>query len=158
MAKIPLKEFSRNLQEALEKAKKELTSTENLQKIGDDLAEQIKTRTRLGNGLDGDGKEPAKLRPLSSKYVKERQTMPLSEFTTAKKSNLTQTGQMLDEIEAKASNSKISITFKSQESKDKARWNTEKGRPFLAVSRVQIERLRNDLDKKLEELLKKYLK
>jgi hypothetical protein len=158
MAKIPLNQFSKELVDALEKAKKEITSSENLQKIGSDLAEQIKVRTRLGNGLAENGGEPDKLRPLSEPYIKERKVTQLSQFTTAKKSNLTLTGQMLDEIVAKIANGIITITFKSQESKDKARWNTDKGRPFLSISRVQIERLTNALNKQLSEAIKKYLK
>lgn len=157
MAKIPLNEFSKELTEALKKAKEEITSPANLQAIGDDLAEQIRVRTRLGNGIDANYGEPSKLKPLSEKYVEQRRDMSLSDMTTAKKSNLTQTGQMLNEIIAKVVNSQIVITFKSQFSKDKARWNSEKSRPFLSISRVQVERLTNSLDKKMSELLKKYL-
>lgn len=158
MAKIKLDDFSKELKTALDSAKKELLSPTSLQSMADDLAEQIKIRTRLGDGLDKDRGEPSKLRPLSKNYIETRKGSELSPMTAAKKSNLTFTGEMLDSIIAKISGSIVTITFSNQDSKDKARWNTEKGRPFMAISRVQIQRLTNSLNQKLSEILKKYLK
>lgn len=142
---------------AITRAVNETLNKDLMQSIGDDFAEQIKTRTRLGNGLSENGGEPTKLRPLSSGYVQQRKSMKLSGMTKPSKSNLTQTGEMLDDIKATVNNDKITLTFGSQFSKDKARWNEESGRSFLAISRVQIERLKNSLEKKITELLKKYL-
>lgn len=158
MAKIKLENFSKELSQALSKAKSELLSPSSLQKIGDDLAEQIKVRTRLGNGLEEQQGEPSRLKPLSAAYVEQRKLNPgLSGFTTAKKSNLTFTGKMLDAIVAKVTGTKIVITFNDSFSKDKAKWNTESGRPFMAISRVQVERLQNYLNAELSKLLKKFL-
>lgn len=158
MAKINLKDFPAHLRTAISKALDEATTVERMQDIGDDLAEQIRVRTRLGNGLGKNGGEPSKLKKLSKEYIEQRKTnKELSEFTTPTKSNLTLTGEMLDELKATADKDKITLSFDSQFSKDKARWNDEKGRPFLYVSRVQVERLKNSLEKKITELLKKYL-
>lgn len=158
MKKVPLSEFPHHLKTALEKAKQELLSPSSLQQIGDDIAEQLRLRARLGNGLGENYTDPAKLKPLSPKYVEQRKKMKdLSEETTPKKSNLTQTGEMLDDIIARINGFKITITFKEQFSKDKARWNSVKGRPFMHISRVQVQRLTNDMQSKLRSNLKKYL-
>lgn len=158
MAKIDLKDFPAHFRTAISKALEEATSAKLMQDIGDDLAEQIRVRTRLGNGLSKNNEEPSKLRKLSKDYIDQRKAKEdLSELTTPSKSNLTLTGTMLSELEAKADKEKITLTFGSQFSKDKARWNDEKGRPFLYISRVQVERLKNSLEKKITELLKKYL-
>ncbi len=158
MAKVNLKDFSKHIQDAAKKALEETVSPQLLQKIGDDFVDQIRTRTRLGNGLDKNGGEPSKLRPLSKPYVEQRKTMAnLSPLTKSNKSNLTLTGDMLDDLKATVQDDKITISFKEQFSKDKARWNTEKGRPFLFISRVQIERLKNSIEKNIAALLKKYL-
>lgn len=156
--KIKLSEFPKHLHQAITKAVEETMSQKLLQDIGDDFVEQIKIRTRLGNGLDKNEGEPSKLKPLSKDYVKYRKSKnDLSEFTKPSKSNLTLTGEMLDSLEAKVTEDKITISFSNQFSKYKARWNEESGRSFLAISRVQIERLKNSLEKKITELLKKYL-
>jgi len=157
MAKIPLSDFPKHLKQSLDKAKQELLSPSNLKKIGDDIAEKIVLRTRLGNGLDVEQGEPTKLKPLSPKYIEQRKTMQLSELASPKKSNLTQTGKMLSDVISKVTGNIINITFKSDDSKDKARWNSEKGRTFMNISRVQVERLTNDIQKQIRQILKKYL-
>lgn len=157
MAKIPLSDFPKHLKQSLDKAKQELLSPANMQKIGNQIAEQIVTRTRLGNGLDVEQGEPSKLKPLNPKYVEQRKTMQLSELASAKKSNLTQTGKMLSDVIAAVNGSIIKITFKDPSSKDKAKWNLGMGRTFMNISRVQVERLTNDIQKQIRQILKKYL-
>jgi hypothetical protein len=158
MAKIPLKDFSSELKKQMQAAYDELVSTKNMKAIGEDLAEQIRIRTRLGNGLAKNGGEPTKLKPLSPGYINERKTMEeLSPLTTPKRSNLTQTGEMLDELIATSPGpKKLTLTFKSEESKTKAEANAKMGRPFMAISRVQIERLTNSLKKQIKDILKKF--
>lgn len=159
MAKIDLSKFSAHIQQACNKALTELLSPDNTQPIADELAEQIRLRTRLGKSLDGDGGEPTPLKPLSEKYKKKRATYKgLSSSTTPNKSNLTLTGEMLDDVTGFAKpDGKISIYVKDEFSKKKAGWNAEKGRPFLFLSRVQIERLRNKLQAQITQLIKKYI-
>lgn len=154
---INLKDFPEHMHSAINKAVEEALANDVLQSIGDDFVDQLRTRTRLGNSLDKHGGEPSKLKPLSFEYVEHRKTFKgLSELTKPTKSNLTLTGDMLDDLTATAQNDQITITFKNQYSKDKARW-VSAVRPFLFISRVQIERLKNNLEKKITELLKKYL-
>lgn len=160
MAKIPLKDFSPELKKALGQALAEVSQTKNMAAIGEELAEQIRVRTRLGNGLDKNKGEPTKLKPLSPGYINERKTMEdLSPLTTPKRSNLTQTGKMLDDLTASSpAPGKVTLLFKDADSKTKADANAKMGRPFMAISRVQIQRLTNNLKVQLKEILKKYLK
>jgi hypothetical protein len=158
MAKIKLDGLSKHLKESITRALEETITPQLMQQVGDDFVDQIRTRTRLGNGLDKHKGEPSKLRPLSKDYVESRKTFKkLSPLTKPGKSNLTLTGEMLDQLKATVQGAKITITFGNQFSKDKARWNQESGRKFLFISRVQIERLKNGLEKKITTLLKKYL-
>lgn len=64
-----------------------------------DIAQQIRKRTRLGKGVNDSG-EYVKLESLKDTTVQNRKRYKknLSEFTTVKRSNLTATGQLLDNI------------------------------------------------------------
>jgi hypothetical protein len=151
--KLKIDEFPKHLQKVVQEAVNKI----DMQEIGDTLAQEIKLRTRLGYGLDTQGGTQSKLKPLSEPYKKARKKMKLSSETRPGKSNLTQTGEMLDSIKAEVNNGKITITFKNQFSKDKARWNTEKGRPFMAISKVQITKLKNRITDHVLKFIKENL-
>jgi hypothetical protein len=159
MAKINLDKFSSHLKEACDKALNQVLSTENTQAIANDLADQIRVRTRLGNGLDKNEGEPTKLKPLSPNYKKARaKNGQLSDQTTPNKSNLTLTGEMLDNVTGFADGrGKITIYLKDQFSRDKAKWVTEGGRPFMFISRVQVQRIKNQIQAQLTKLIKSFL-
>jgi len=87
------------------KLKKDLEDSLNsrrMKELGEFLVDRIRIRTRLGYGVSGDGKPRRKLKPLAplSKEIRKdyRKMGELSDLTTANKSNLTFTGQMLDNL------------------------------------------------------------
>lgn len=61
----------------------------------------IQRRTRQGRGVATDGGSLSRLKPLSRSYIEFRKRSKLSAFTTAGKSNLTFTGEMLGSLGAK---------------------------------------------------------
>lgn len=99
----------------------------------------IRVRTRLGKGLLG------KLKPLSDKYMSQRKKMNLSGETTVKRSNLTQTGEMLDSIVGKRRGNIFTFFFKNAFSDSKARWADELGRPFFDLLPSEEKGLRRKI-------------
>lgn len=83
----------------LDEVQKVMKDKTVLNKVGKEAVSQIQTRTRLGEGVEGDGNVKP-LEPLKSSTTRYRQFYRhnLSQFTTYSKSNLTATGQLLDSI------------------------------------------------------------
>lgn len=127
----------------------------DIEEVGDEAANLIRKRTKLGYGVSEQGGKKKKLTPLSENYIKRRKSFKLGE-TTPKRSNLTLSGQMLDDLHAKKKkDNSVEITFKSEEAKDKAKWNTDKGRPFNFLSSSEIKQVREIIQKKIQNLIKK---
>jgi hypothetical protein len=103
----------------------------------------VKKRTRSGKGSTPQGNE-TNLKPLSPSYIKARQKMNLSPDTSPSKSNLTKSGDMLDDITAnvKASNDKINITigFNSAKERKKAGYVSDE-RPFMNLTKAEEKQL-----------------
>ena len=76
MANNPFDKVMSEAQDLLD----QLTSKENLSKLGEEAAEMVKVRTRLGYGCR-DGKKE-KLNSLSPGYIKQRKKKPISSSTT----------------------------------------------------------------------------
>ena len=152
--------FSKNFNRLLKDALDDITSKKNLKDKGDDLADDIVKRTKLGLSVDKPEGTPKKLKPLkpqtktSRRYLKKKGK--LSKDTTPAKSNLTQSGDLLDSVHAKVSDKKISVKVSNSE-KDKVKW-TGKDRPFLNADKNQIKQIKKDLEDELVRQLKKNLK
>lgn len=153
---------SKDIQDMLKKltkAKDELQ--DKLLEVGEEAVTLIRKRTRLGYGVSEQGGKKKRLKKLDEgntkkPYTKRRKNISLSSLTTPAKSNLTQSGAMLDDLEAtKTSNGNIEIGFSTELSEDKATWNTDKGRPFNNLSKSEQRQLKDMLTEKLEKILKK---
>ncbi len=147
---------------------------DEIEDVGEDAAALIKKRTRLGYGVSEHGARKEKLKPLADSYKKQRRgeitfrkkdgyTYPikprekpkLSSNTTAKRSNLTYSGEMLDDLHAKKTKTNtVEITFKTKESKKKAEYVSET-RPFNFLSSSEIKQIREKIQKRIENILKK---
>lgn len=151
---------------ALEKALEEVRKPATMKRLGDKAAGMIKLRTRLGHGVTGDGTDKQKLKPLSdstreSKRGKLRRG-ELSSDTTPNRSNLTDTGQLLDSIKAfDAQNGSIKVgpTGTRQDGKrneDIAKYVTEQGRSFNHLSKVEQKRINDEVRREVRAVLKRY--
>lgn len=119
--------------------------------ILDEVPETIRKRTLLGKGVPNDGAPNTSLKPLSKNYIKFRSKYKsLSGKTTAKKSNLTLTGKMLDDISAVRNGFTFVFSFKDELSKKKASWVTEGGRRFFDLSKSE----RNGLQRKISDIIR----
>lgn len=146
----------RSIIKRIQRAVKETHSRTELKVIGNEAAKIIRRRTRLGYGVSRNFAERHRLRPLSAAYVEYRKSFgSLSSFTTSKRSNLTLTGDMLDELgPTTITNQSVTLGFENTFSKQKAKWVTEGGRPFLFMSRLETKQLVRFTDKKLSEAVK----
>lgn len=144
----------------LENIVKGISSKDSLEEIGAEVVEMVKKRTQLGYGVEDTGKTKKKLTKLEDSTIKSRKQKNLSGMTEPKKSNLTETGDMLDDIKVtKSSNGELEIGFGSDFSQKKANWNTNptkhpNKRPFMALSNVEIKRVKDKIQEIADDLIK----
>jgi hypothetical protein len=134
---------------------------------GNKAAQLVKDRTRLGFGVSEEGAPREALEPLSDSYKKQRageiafaktkegklyafkpKSPPkLSSFTSVGKSNLTNTGQMLDNIKLKSvstGRATLHITGKRDGSKltnDEVAGFVSEKRPFFHLSKTELKQI-----------------
>jgi hypothetical protein len=65
-------DFAKKLDEIMDELINEATSKESMQELGDEAANLIRKRTRLGYGVESQGGTKARLAPLTEKYQKVR--------------------------------------------------------------------------------------
>ncbi len=152
----------KSFRQALKKAIEELSSPESMRMIGEEASKIIKKRTRLGWGSRGETKE--KLAPLSEKYIKRRKSLSLHYQTTAKRSNLTATGQMLDSLKPlSVSDGKAQIGPDGNRS-DSELTNLEVAqfasitRPFMPLTKLEIKQLEQFISLLLKKKLGDFFK
>jgi hypothetical protein len=138
----------------LDAVKKEITSAENLSKIGSLVSESIFARTLQGYGLGGNLEPLNKLKPLAESTKKSRKKEKhLSPVTTPAKSNLTRTGAMLQSIDYKVNIDSVTISVAADQ-KDKVQWNADKGREFLYISKKEFNSVVDFIKQKMLTLIK----
>lgn len=132
----------------LSKLIKKVVNKNNISKLAEELKEDIVKRTRLGSGVKGNGESKQKLAPTaeSTKKSKRRRRGELSSLTSPTKSNLTDTGQMLDSVAVtQVDNNSFTIGFDNTEAQEKAEFahegsNNRPKREFMFVSKREFQR------------------
>jgi hypothetical protein len=158
----------------------EVESKETMQELGDEMAERIRKRTRLGKGVSERGGAPKPLAPLSQSYkdfrkgkvafaqspyghvypYKPDRKPNLSSQTSANKSNLTFTGQMLDSIKtisAKVGSAIVSVSGRRKDgmsNKEVAEF-VSVARPFLNLSKPELNALQKLIRQRIDRILKR---
>lgn len=132
------KNFKRKIEKALREAQKNIKKKRVLDPIGEKLADEIKKRTRLGYGVDGNGGRQQKLKPLKDSTRRSRKYMKnagkLHPETSPARSNLTMTGDMTDSIAHKARDGKITLEVGTPY----AIFHQEGDRPFMHLTGDQV--------------------
>lgn len=97
----------------------------------------------------------------NAKRQKLYENYGLSPETTASKSNLTRTGQMLDSLAIKSvSTGRVSVgptgsrTGSEHSNADIAEFNAEKGRSFNFLSDIELKRLNDSIKQKLKSIMR----
>lgn len=133
---------------------KETRSTSFKRGIGEYVAWLIKTRTRSGRGEEN-GRETT-LAPLKASTIRRRGILKrqglLSKETSPGKSNLTESGAMLDNITTKATSTGAELSF-TPAVKRRASEN-QATRPFFGVTDKEKELLSVFIAKQIKASLK----
>lgn len=157
--KVQIDAVTKRIQKLFDQAK----SKNVIEPVANEAIKIIVRRTRLGYGVKKAFGERERLKKLSPKYIVQRsRSRRLSSTTSARKSNLTFTGQMLESVQViKSQDGKIVIGPRGYRSDGKqnqkiAQYQVDQGRTFMNISRLEFQqilrfyRLRfTDLRKKL---------
>ena len=132
-------------------------SAREMQKIGEFVAAEIRERSRRGYGVSRLGGPEEQFEPLSERYIAQRRRMKLSPFTSPTRSNITRSGRLLAGLRYTTAKNRVRIvpTGKSREgvsNADIAYYLTEQGRPFLTLSKCQLGRLVESINKRISDI------
>lgn len=156
-----IKDFSKRFKSLIQEVVDKVSTPSAMEELGEAACELIRKRTLLGYGVDEQGSSKRKLKKLSDPYKKQRKkNSELSGNTTSARSNLTQTGHMLESLSPqKSSKGAVTIGFDDSFAENKAEWNAEKDRPFNYLSKSEIKQieqaLSDEVAKRIKEALKK---
>ena len=172
----------RQFELAMDKAIKEVESVSSMRSLGEEMAERIRKRTRLGKGVAETGAAPQPLKPLSASYkatragkiafatAKDGHVYPykpdeapkLHPHTTPGRSNLTRTGQMLDSLRVIAVRVGVAVLGLHGPRNDSKLSNADVGgyvskeRPFLNLSKPELNGLATLIRERIEAALRKF--
>lgn len=151
------KTFTKDFKRTLAKALDDVTKASNLKKYAEDLAKGVQKRTRLGKSVDKHEAAPKRMKKLAASTVKQRKRKKstLSGYTSPAKSNLSETGVMLDSVKGKAKKKEIEISVSNKE-EAKAGY-AKKDRPFMNLDKAQVKKLKEELTDELEKAIIKGL-
>lgn len=152
------------INDAIKSALEDAVSKTNLKPLANKAADLIRIRTRVGYGVSKSGSPKEKLKELKGSTKKSRNTKKkrglLSDETSPSKSNLTETGKLLDSIKASVpSAGVIQVRLTGSHGDDlsneklgeymhEGSANREK-RPFMGLTDLQIKQLTDDLRRDL---------
>ena len=150
-------QFNRQFTPQVRRAIRDAFSKQYFTQIGKQVRDQIRIRTRSGFSVRSNGARQQRLRPLSRGYVATRQFARkvglLSSATSPGTSNLTFTGNMLDSIAYKASNSGVILGFSNRRAIETADEVQSKGRPFFNLSSSETRGLTRQFNNRLRTFL-----
>jgi hypothetical protein len=144
-------EWASRLDKALLKISKDAETT-ILNNAANSLKDDMQARIRKGFGVSEEGGGKSRFKPLSAGYKKQRASMKLSSTTSKGKSNVTQTGDMIESMSVK--DGQLSIT--GRDNIDKAGW-VQKDRPFMHASKQETKRVIENIREQIFKLLDKLL-
>ncbi len=150
-----IKDFDKNVKQVQTK----LEENKVWDEFGWEIVETIKKRTRQGFGVESNEASKKKLDPLTTKYRNRRKSLKkqgrLSTDATPAKSNLTLQGGMIDSLAPKRIDDGVRVEPTGEHNKDKTKWNADKGRSYLHLSKPEIKRLTKSFNDKLDKILDK---
>jgi hypothetical protein len=169
------------INEAVKKIKDQVDKFASREQMGiyaRDMAKLIGVRTRLGRAVMQNGATTSAMKKLSESYKKQRKgqiaffssggrVIPyvpkspprLHTETTPSKSNLTNTGEMIDSLVGRGvSVGRGIIRLIGRRNQDIGGWQEDKGRVFMRLAKAEITRLTRQIGNDLEQFIKKSLR
>ena len=140
------------IREKLAELNDAMRSKRYVEPMGEFVVSMVRERTREGyRGVQDTGRNTTKLKDVTPKWAKRRVKEPGRHPKAARgrKSNLTHTGAMLDNLQRLPTFSGLVIGFTSPKQADKAQGNAAKGRPFMNLSKGEISKAVDFLRRKL---------
>jgi len=158
----PIRSFGK-IMDRIRKATEDAGKASVMKATGDFTVGLIVKRTRLGYGVAKDFGSKASLKKLSEPYKESRKKFKgLSPTTTAGKSNLTRTGQMLQSVKTlRTQNGRVAIgpsgtrRGSSLTNAEVAGYQEDQGRPFNRVSELEYKQVLRFYRRQFGDLLKK---
>lgn len=153
---IKLSQFEEKLTKVLKEGVEEIVSAKFLNEVGDFSVKLIRKRTKLGKGVDKTGGSSRKLDSYSDSYVVQRKRLKKQGKLagTPKKSNLTQSGQMLDKgLDHIVDGNRVIIGMNNDDDAQKAAFVSKK-RAFLNLSRAEIKQITKKIKLKAQQIFK----
>jgi hypothetical protein len=147
----PMQEFIEDLKAAV------LLNPKLLDKIGSDLVTRIRARVRLGYGNGTTGGAKSAFKPLAPATITHRTYLrkmgQLVNFSRPARSHLSATGKMMDSLTHKVDTDLggVTVLFATEKEKRKATWNTNLGRPFMFLTKIEITAMRRLIEDELAE-------
>jgi len=153
----------KKFQDKIDKALDQLTTGDSLKSIGAFEAELIKRRSRLGFGVPEDFGPKVKFEPLAPSTIKARKKKQLAAETSVNKSNLTETGQLLNDIVAKIKGRETIIGHTKDRNKKIGAFHQEGGgnlpqRRYLGLAKEDLKQIKAKLQDNFNEILNKLFK
>ncbi|HXF29112.1 MAG TPA: hypothetical protein VN457_04620 [Chlamydiales bacterium] len=152
----------RNIFSRLEKSVNEALARSQMEDLGHFAVDLVVKRTRLGYGVDKQFGTKSPLQGLTLNYIKRRKKIGLDKTTSARKSNLTNTGQLLrsvDIIDAKKGSLRFGPTGRRADSSatnlEIADFQERKGRIFNRISQLEFNQILREYRITFGDLLRK---
>lgn len=154
-----LKSFKAKIDKALD----ELVSPKVLKQVGNFEADLVKRRARLGYGVPQDGGNKEKFKELAPSTISARKKKKLASETTAKKSNLTETGQLLNDLVSKIEGRSTIIGHTKDRNKRIGAFHQTGGgnlpqRRYLGLAKEDIKQITAQMQDIFTDILNKLFK
>ena len=149
----------KEIQPHIDKIISSIRHVSNLNKLGGEVADLIRGRTTAGYGCSKKGGNRQKLAPLKPNTIKIRRVKNLDGLTKPNKSNLTESGDMLDNITHRVSNNTVIILFADKDQARKAYFHNRgtkrmRARPFFNLTRAELRNVERQLQRARDEAIK----
>lgn len=145
----------KDLKKKIDGALKQIVNKDTFNEIGKTTSKSIQTRTRLGKGVDQSEGKFVQLKPLkeSTKSIRKNKKAKghLSNLTTPTKSNLTDTGEMLESLKWQSTDTEVRIYIDGPENEKKAKDQVAQGRKFMNLSKSEVAQIVSYINKKIKD-------
>jgi hypothetical protein len=144
----------------LEHLVKNVVTEKLLRTMGERAVDMVRRRTRLGYGVAGEefGGSQQKLEKLAAPTKEKRARLKkqgrLSSETTPAKSNLTETGKLLDSIQFRVRGNRLEVFIAGLDNQLVASYVSDK-RPFFTLTQPEVSRLADLIEQAIQNYLAK---
>jgi hypothetical protein len=147
--------------DVISEIERKVLSARAMRRLGDKGKDIVFRRVKSGFGVDRErSRNPRKkrLKPLSAGYIQQRQREGVSgSFGSSARSNLTNTGQMLDSFEVEAKDRSFRIIVPNTRRRDgklnsRVAQFVSQDRPFLAMTRDEQQILRKEVENNVRKV------